>query len=232
MTEVFFSVNKWSAWAPGLISTGDFKDWASGLKDINKDFSLIPEVEKIPAMQRRRLSQLTKSSLKVALDLTENGENIPSIFSSRYGEWSQTLKLLQSLSAGEGMSPAGFSMSVHNTAAGAYSIINQNKAPYIALAGGDKTFDSSILEAISRLKKEEKILVVIAEENMPELYSEVFDEQIIPFALGLIIEKGEDFKVKLSNNKTKPIHPLDFLKWMLGDKNKPIESNLFSISHA
>jgi hypothetical protein len=238
MKEVCFSIINWDAWAPNLISHTDWQDWAVGKKLPGDDYSAQIPTGNIPPMQLRRLSNLTKMSLKVALECTHEGENVESIFASRYGEWTQTLKLLQSISSNEEVSPAGFSMSVHNTAAGIYSILAKNTESYTAIAGCSATFAATMLEAIGRLQTQKHVLVVIAEEAIPEIYSKLFPKSIMPYAIGLLIGRQDDpksiatFKINFGSNKTNDIEALDFLKWLL-QKNAPIiKLPLFEISHA
>jgi hypothetical protein len=238
MKEVGFSIINWDAWAPGLVSHADWQAWAEGNKTISEDYSTAPPTDNIPPMQARRLSNLTKMSLKVALSCTKKGENIESIFASRYGEWNQTLKLLRSISDKEDVSPAGFSMSVHNTAGGIYSIINENTAAYTAIAACSATFEAVLVEAFGRLQTQKYVLVVVAEEAVPPIYEGIFPESFTPFALGLLLCSKSDeqaiakFNVKPGGGNSGAANALDFIKWFLKQDASPIKFPLFEICHA
>ena len=130
MKEIDFNIINWSAWAPGLENKEDWTNWASGQKSFSNDQELSPTIDFIPSIQRRRLSLLTKMSLKTAFECSKTYGNFESVFASRYGEIGQTLKLLKSINQKEDLSPAGFSLSVHNTAAGINSVINKNTKSY------------------------------------------------------------------------------------------------------
>ncbi len=239
MKEVGFSIINWDAWAPGVVNHDQWKEWAKDKISISADYSTTPPIDNIQPMQARRLSNLTKMSLKVALACTKKGENIESVFASRYGEWTQTLKLLRSISDKEDVSPAGFSMSVHNTAGGIYSIINENTAAYSAIAGCSATFEAALIEALGRLQTQKNVLLVVAEEAIPPIYEGIFPEPVVPYAVGLLLCSKDDpraiakFSVKPASNNTESPHALDFLKYFLKrDVKDPIKMPLFEICHA
>ncbi len=238
MKEACFSIINWNAWAPGLESAACWQEWSNGNKSISDDYSLSPVLNNIPVMQTRRLSNLTKMSLKVALESGNGYEQLESVFASRYGEWEQTVKLLRSISSKEETSPAGFSMSVHNTAGGIYSILSKNTAAYTALASCSATFDSALVEALGRLQTQDYVLMVIAEEAMPAIYEGIFPKPIEPYAIAFLLGKKDNKKAigKFSLTQTKKrsehIEALDFLKWFIGKKQPAkINSSFFEIKH-
>lgn len=218
MHQACFSILRWSAWAPGISSHSDWKLWAEGKKEILEDNledkHIPPLLNNVPAIQLRRLSNLTKMSLKVALECAA-GEKIESVFASRYGEWQQTCQLLDQIANNEEISPAGFSLSVHNTGAGVYSVISQDTSPYVALAAGSNTFKAALIEALSRLENTDKIMLVISEEAIPEIYKNCFPERIIPYALCLLLEKEKKINLSFDNDTNHTKDALSFLKWML-----------------
>lgn len=232
MKEIGFNILSWSAFAPGLENEEDFYNWTNDKKSILDDFSLAPKVDFLPPIQRRRLSQLTKMSLKVAYDCSKNLQNIESIFASRYGELSQTIRLLKSIENKEEFSPAGFSLSVHNTASGLYSINNKNNAPYTAIAASEFTFEAALIEAVGRLQAQKNILLVVAEEYVEEISPDKKSSHI-PFALAILLENGN--KIKLTKNQSiKNISSknmaLDFIKWFLKNEKTPFFGNLYQVS--
>lgn len=232
MTEINFRIEDWSAWAPGLEDKKDWIAWANKEKTVSPDHSKSPKIDFIPAMSRRRLGQLTKMSLKTSFDCTKNLNNIISVFASRYGEWQQTVKILQSISEGSEISPAGFSLSVHNTAAGIHSITSKNKSPYSAISANEMTFQTALIEALGRLQKQQNILLVIGEENTPEIYKEKFSQNSHPFAISLLLSK-ENPNITLRHSckeENEAIDALDFLKSYINSSNKQkLSSNLFEL---
>ncbi|MFT5703075.1 MAG: hypothetical protein ACI9TO_000436 [Rickettsiales bacterium] len=226
MTEIGFNIKSWSAFAPELNSEQDWQDWANNEKSISSDFSLTPRVDFLPPLHRRRLSQLTKMSLRAAYDCAYNYQNYESVFASRYGELAQTVKLLQSILSKEELSPAGFSLSVHNTSAGLYSLTQKNNAPYTAIAASELTFEAALIESVGRLQNVQYVLLVVGEEDVPELSGET-----PPFAVAFLLEKGQDFIIKPSNQENIQSEnlSLDFLKWFLRNE-RTFQTNLYQIN--
>jgi hypothetical protein len=121
-------------------------------------------------MFRRRLSQNIKMALYVAHFASNKAENITkSVFASRFGEWQQTVKLLEAYCIEDTISPAGFGLSVHNAAAGLASVIYGNKKPYVAIAAGENTISVAMLEALLSIDDGD-VLFVYSDEASPELY--------------------------------------------------------------
>ena len=238
MKEINFSIINWSAWTPGLDNKKDWQDWANNQKCISTDKLMSPIIDFIPQIQRRRLSQLTKMSLKTAFECSEGYNNIESVFASRYGELSQTLKLLKSIFNKEDLSPAGFSLSVHNTAAGLYSVIDKNTKPYTAIAAGEITFEAAFLEALGRLQYQEYILLVVSEEYVTEMQDKLMP-LFSPFSTAFLLGKIGKVKINATIGETRNIPAyskqdisFSFLKWLISnqinEKNEKFSTRLIS----
>ncbi len=93
-----------------------------------------PDVSFVPRMERRRLTGVERAALSVARKVYPEGEEVPVVFASRWGEIGTTVKLMRQCHDDGEMSPAGFSASVHNAAPGAFSLLMKNRAPYTAIA--------------------------------------------------------------------------------------------------
>lgn len=144
-----------------------------------------PDVSFIPPMMRRKLSDIEKIALWVAEQTAPKGV-YRSVFASRFGEWRQTLKLLRQFYTDKEVSPAGFSLSVHNAAAGLYSLLKQNPESYTALAANEDTFEMGFIEAYL---SEKPVLYVYAEEEAPDLYQPLLKQPSIPIGIGLFLSK-------------------------------------------
>ena len=86
-------------------------------------------------MLQRRLSPLAKAVFHSADKCTVTGEQIPTVFSSSHGEICKSLEMLKAIQAGDEVSPAAFSLSVHNAIAG-FSLLsysNQREITVVAL---------------------------------------------------------------------------------------------------
>lgn len=126
-----------------------------------------PDLSFVPPMERRRLTGVERAALSVAHRVYPQGEEIPVVFASRWGEIGTTVKLMKQLHEEGEMSPAGFSTSVHNAAAGAFSLLTKNHAPYTSISAGVQTRDMGWLEATST---KGRVVFVYAEEETPALY--------------------------------------------------------------
>lgn len=159
---------RWAAWAPGLDTPAAWQSWPD--TPIAPDAPDAPAVSFVPAMQRRRLSRLSRLCLQVAHDAAPEQTGLPTVFASRHGELHRTVGLLDQLAMGEPLSPMAFSLSVHNTASGLYSIQTGNTAPSTAVAAGQDTLPMALLEAAGLLLTHPAVLVVYAEEPLPDCY--------------------------------------------------------------
>ncbi len=130
-----------------------------------------PDVGFIPAMIRRRLTDVEKTGLYLADKVCPARGDFYTVFASRFGEWGQTVKLIKQFYADKEMSPAGFASSVHNATPGILSVIKHNTMSYITVAAGERTIGEAITEAFIGPKP---VLFIYAEERTPDLYRSVF----------------------------------------------------------
>ncbi len=146
-----------------------------------------PDISWIPPLERRRLTQLERAALCVAGRVYPEGEEVPVVFASRWGEIGTTLKLMRQMHDEGEMSPAGFSNSVHNAFPGAFSLLKKNKAPYTAIAAGAASREMGLLEASTYPGK---VLFVYAEETTPEFYAAHFGDLESVHAEAMLIENN------------------------------------------
>ncbi len=144
-----------------------------------------PDVSFVPAMERRRLTGVERAALSVARKVYPEGEEIPVVFASRWGEIGTTIKLMKQCHDDGEMSPAGFSASVHNAAPGAFSLLMKNHAPYTAIAARERSREMGWLEATSM---KGRVVFVYAEEDTPEFYRPEFGEPVSAFAEAYLLE--------------------------------------------
>lgn len=107
---------KWNAWAPGINDLNNWLNWSKGDFVLHQDKAVV--TESVSRMLQRRLSLLAKAVFNTADKCRVTGEQIPTVFSSANGEICKSLKLLNAIQAGDEVSPAAFSLSVHNAIAG------------------------------------------------------------------------------------------------------------------
>jgi hypothetical protein len=94
------------------------------------------------------------------------------VFASRHGELHRTVPMLRELAQAGELSPAEFSLSVHNAAAGIDGIVRADRSASVSIAAGEETFGYALLEAAVRWRTEpdRPILAVYADEPAPTDY--------------------------------------------------------------
>jgi len=230
MQAVSFSILRWSAWAPGLDSAEQWAAWARGETAVAE--SGAPAVDFVPPLLRRRLSELSKAALSVAFRCAQPGEpgehRGRTVFASSQGEIHRTQRLLDDLARGEPLSPNAFSLSVHNTASGLYAIAGGQRAPSTAVAAGVETLEMAVIEALGALRHgaERAVMVVLAEEPLPDRYQAWSRVQPARFALALLLAPAaEDNVWRLSRRSGPPparpgeAHGLGLLRLLTGARH-------------
>ena len=163
-----------------------------------------PDVSFMPAMERRRLSQLQRAAINVSWRVFNDPScavadapvpdirSVPVVFASRWGEIGTTLKLIRQLHCEGEMSPAGFSASVHNAAPGAWSLFSRNTAPYTAVSARESTYEAWLLEAEAQLAAglADAVLYVYAEEETPGHYRSGFKNPEQARAIAMLLAGG------------------------------------------
>jgi hypothetical protein len=133
---------------------------------------LTPEI--LPATERRRSSECVKLAVAVAQEAMNQGSfplnGVATVFASSDGD-GQTLHLIcEALAAPErDVSPTRFHNSVHNAAAGYWSIATGSKRPSNSLCAFDVSFAAGLLDAASQVVVEATpVLLVTFDLPFPE----------------------------------------------------------------
>jgi hypothetical protein len=194
VTGLPFCVHAWSAWAPGRESEGAWRSWAGQASDDRPD----TPPEPAPLLLRRRVSALGQKLLKAAWSLPE-AASARIVLCSRHGEFGRTLSILDALASRTEISPADFTLSVHNALAGLLSIARANRGGHTCIAAGDESFGFGMLEALACLaeRPEEPVLLLYFDEQLPAPF-EAFDPDApapIALALHLTADAGERFRL-------------------------------------
>lgn len=202
-----YSVNiiNWFALAPGLSSQQEWQTWAG--QDTDVFCGEIAKYQKIPMMAARRMSVPSRLAVETGLNLLEQSplsdcassdkENKPidsAIFISRHGELERTYKIVAGLAQQSDISPTDFAMSVHNTAAGLFTITAKQALPIASLAAGIDGFQQGMLEAQAMLAAgAERILLIDFDGLIPDPYHNAMDDvpDSLCYAAGFIISAGQ-----------------------------------------
>ena len=218
-----FSVVSHAAWAPGVDSPQAWQEWAEHSRDIVAGSE--PALAFMPAMQRRRTGFLAKMALEVAHQCLGERTGIPMILVSRHGEVHRSVDLLSELAKGETLSPTSFGLSVHNAAAGLFSISRKDTANSISLSAGKEGLEHALIEACGLLADgESEVLLVACDAPLPELYAQYADEEEQPYAWAWLLRRageGETFSLTWSGKEVNAAPPgnepgaLDVLRFYL-----------------
>ena len=190
---VRFSVASSAAWAPGVETPDAWLAWANG--EISFTGGREPAVQAMTPMLRRRAGVLSKMALEVAFQCLGNKIDVPTVFSSRHGEAARSVDLLLDLAHGVPLSPTSFGLSVHNAAAGLFSIARLDRANSIALAAGKSGVEHAVIEACGLLAEgEPEVLLVVYDCPLPSVFASFqdCDEQSYAWAW-LMRPPGDDF---------------------------------------
>ncbi|OTG80919.1 beta-ketoacyl synthase [Acinetobacter sp. ANC 5054] len=159
---------------------------------------VFPALEKIPAMQRRRLSPIAKLALNTAIQALSEQQADYIVWVSQYGDEHKTLKILEDVLNDQTPSPTQFSTSVHNAVSGLYSILCQDSTPATSLAG---SWNDGLTEAYAWLKTAQfsgRVLVVYYDEPLPDIYAE--HQPFVAFAMAAMVTlKPENLCLKLEH---------------------------------
>src|SRR5262245_3181100 len=166
---VRFSIASFAAWAPGVETQDAWLAWAKGARSIGGDRE--PAVRAMAPMLRRRAGLLGKMALEVAYQCLGERIEVPTIFCSRHGEAGRSVELLLDLAKGVPLSPTSFGLSVHNAAAGLFSIARADHARATALAAGQSSVEHAVIEACGLLAEDEaEVLLVVYDCPLPPVF--------------------------------------------------------------
>lgn len=157
----------------------DVSGWAAIVVDAGRsaEFGNVAQASDIPAPLRRRMPAFARETVRCGLKLTRDAPDSELVFSSRYGDLASNVELLGDLASEALLSPARFSVSVHNAPPGLIGQCLGAKASHTAIAGEGATFMAGLTEAYARLITQEaqSVVIVHADAELPPIYS-AFDE--------------------------------------------------------
>lgn len=136
--------------------------------------TVLPAAAQLPPAERRRASQVVRLALALgSAACTMSGRDpasLPSVFSSADGDGHNCHALCATLASGDPLvSPTRFHNSVHNAAAGYWTIASGATGPCSILAGFDASFGAGLLEAAALVAtRAEPVLLVAFEGDYPE----------------------------------------------------------------
>lgn len=221
-------VRAWSAWAPGLESREQWRQWMRAPVPLAREGH--PEARFLPAMLRRRCSPLTRIALTAAYDCA--GEallgDVRTVFASRHGSVNESIEMLEQIVAGQKLSPMKFSHTVHNAQAGLFCIAAENRRASSSLAAREDTFASGYIEALAHLEREpdRPVLLVTGDVQLAPRFAALVDEPESSYAVALLIARegeGPALRFDLVGRDPTPTpawpHAGEFLRWLHSEES-------------
>lgn len=220
-----FVLGKWGAWAPGLNCQDDWKAWYDGLRSVQAEQPDVPPT--VPKMLQRRLSPLARVVFNAAEQCLFEGEKLPTVFSSAHGELCKSLEMLKAIQANDELSPAAFSLSVHNAISGLYSIAYANRQEITVIAPGFEGIAPAFIEGLGLLHEgAEAVALMLYDEPIADFYpvSPFNLDAQFPCALSLKITlNGDGLPLRLSRlsesreDGEHSVQLLAFLRFLLSE---------------
>lgn len=191
----------------------------------------LPDPARLPSAIRRRTSQATRLALSAGLLACERAgvdpSRLPAVFASVGGEMQVTDQLCLELAKPDGViSPTQFHNSVHNTAAGYWSIATGCRLATTSLGAAEASVAIAWLEAWCRLFTEtEALLLVCYEERWPPYLEPGMGQY--PVALAWVLARDGSFRLSAPQLAARSASVND--EAALQAKNNPVLAGIWLI---
>ena len=172
---------------PGLNNWPHAAAVLSGARPYLPAATVLPVPSMLPPAERRRTGRVVKLAIAVALEATTSAgadpAQMPSVFSSSGSDGHICHEICQALALpAREVSPTRFSNSVHNVAAGYWSIATGSMTESNVLCAFDASFFAGLLDAMTQIADGQPVLFVAYDtEYPPPLHA----KRPIPDALGV-----------------------------------------------
>ena len=181
---------------PGIENWESCRNLFKELRPYDDSCSPDPMPSILPANERRRSSDVVRWSLHVAQEAVQQSQLDPktmaTVFASSGGEVGILHKICQSLESHPTpmVSPTLFHQSVHNAAAGYWSIASGSQRPSTSLACYDSSFGGGLLEAATLLSANQEECVLFVAYDIPAPFPLHETRPLIaPFAMAFVLSK-------------------------------------------
>jgi hypothetical protein len=186
-----------SAYVSGLGILGPgFANWPqaaavlAGRQPYQPAPAVLPAPTLLAAAERRRTGRVVKLALAIAQEATAHSgldpKSLASVFSSSGGDGQNCHELCHALSlASREISPTRFANSVHNAAAGYWSIGTGAMAESNVLCAYDASFTAGLLEALTQVTVDRAPVMLVAYDS--EYPEPLHAKRPIPDAFGVAL---------------------------------------------
>jgi Beta-ketoacyl synthase, N-terminal domain len=152
--------------------------------------TVLPSPALLPAAERRRSGAIVKLTLATGLEAIAaaglNPADLPSVFSSSGGDGDNCHAICEMLASDDRqISPTRFHSSVHNTAAGYWSIATGAMTTSSVLCAHDASLGAGLLEALAQVVADDtRTVLLVYDTAYPE---PMFSTRPIPDAFGMAL---------------------------------------------
>ena len=216
-----FYLSNVTAWAPGLNDdTSLWEKWANDEAQIEQ-IKESPKLEYTDPLFRRRLSQITKMTVHVVHNLLEKSHVNPEtkiVFISLRGEIEREFTINKGLIEDGMILPAAFSLSVFNTPISSATLAFGLKGGYSVIYPSKNNFSDALKTAVAPVLAgtEKEIILVYADELVPEVYGDKRPAENIPLAFaGIISSEKKENCLSFDDFSNISKSPVEFLKYVL-----------------
>ena len=152
---------------PGLTDWSSAQAILSGQQPCPPERTILPSPALLPAAERRRSGAIVKLTLATGLEAIAaaglDAASLPSVFSASGGDGTNCHAICEMLASDDRqISPTRFHNSVHNTAAGYWSIATGAMTSSSVLCAFDASFGAGLLEAICQVVADDTSIVLLA----------------------------------------------------------------------
>lgn len=156
-----------SLWTPRMPGWDIARGVIRGERDAEQQPARRPSTTLLPPTERRRIPDTVAIALEVAAKACEMSKRdpsqLPSVFASGHGDTPISDYMCSTLASTPSLiSPTKFHNSVHNAAAGYWTIAVRSLAPYTALSAHENTFAAGLLEAAMQAACDETPVLFVA----------------------------------------------------------------------
>jgi len=183
-----------AVWGPGL------EGWEASLPVLRGEAlyeprpSPAPSPDLLPPAERRRTGPVARLALAVAGEAASRSglpaSSLRAVFGSSNGDGPVVGSILEALAPGDLprlVSPTQFHLSVHNAAAGLWSIGTGSAEPATCLGCHDSTWAAALLAAMADLAAEERPVLLCAYDHPLPPPFDAKRPTLAPFGAGLVL---------------------------------------------
>ena len=192
MTTLQVFVDGVGLYAPGLNGWAHARTVLGAPQTYQATPLQLPNIDSLPAAERRRLGVAVKLAMAVGYDAARQSpadlQQLGTVFSSSAGDCDNCHHILEALASSDrAISPTRFHNSVHNAAAGYWSIATGSMQPSTSLSAYDAGFGAALLEAASQIQSNARPSLLVAFDTPYPQPLQALRSVSHPFGMALLL---------------------------------------------